>query len=766
MFKAGCSSLVADGISSACASVSIAVLLMLQPASVAAAEASPDTDAAMLYEQVMARLSAPETTLTAATRTSVTIYLGHNGAARWQVVDARLAIDGIEQPALGFSPGAARILRSSAGRQLLARLPAAEHEMPVTLFVRLAAVGGGAGTATTDEHEASLSFTIPPEQADGAAARAIEVLVNGGLVDAPELSRVERRARAAPPPASGMIGEMLAWSSAHGLRGSSYLAGGDDDPVLAHARFLRLVGTADAAEIELRRAARDAGGETAMPASWWLEQLRCAMALGDLDRAERLADAVQASVGAKAPLLAIERLALAEQALSAGELTRAERLLSLARPALPKARQQELRDVQGRLLLAQTRNAEAIAALAAGSQNDEAWDYMNRSQPAVVASAYRRFNLAVAMLRNGDEARGLSWLDLLGRSRSGDAELQALRDRANVEMGWHFLQARRGLSALGVLGRVPQEGPYSERAMLGMGWAFLAPPERGPARPALDRGPGDAAGAAALPAPLKASLLRLRVLVPELNEGPETLRFEVDRSPKRVEEALRAAIAIWQPLAEREQETAAVIEARLAIAYAQDQLGDQLQARASYQQVVDALVREEQALSTHRAGVVSGLLHEAPGEAGTGVAIVDADAVRQQRDIALHRLDLSIDDGAQGLQDLLERQARWRRLRLALSTLAEPATVAALASPSSEVAVGAEAGTGLEGARADLGLRVDDVLEHLQAAIDARAINLLDARLQKTRSYRSRALFSLARVQDDPGSGRRLSLACVRQSCP
>lgn len=759
MFKAGCSSLVAEGISSACASVSIALLLLLQSASVAAAEASPDADAAILYEQVMAKLSAPDTTLTAPARTSVAIYLGHNGASKWQVVDARLAIDGIEQPALSFSPGAARILRSSAGRQVLARLPAVDRELPVTMVVRLAAVAGGAESSTTDEYEASLGFTIEPEQADGAAARVIEVLVDGGLVDAPALTRLERRAREAKPHASGMIGEMLAWSSARGQRDSSYLAGGDDDPALAHARFLRLVGTADAAEIALRLAARDAGGETAMPASWWYEQLRCALALGDLDRAERLADTLQARVGAKAPLLAIERLAVAEQALTAGELKRAERLLGLARPALPKARQQELRDVQGRLLLAETRNAEAIAAFAAGSQNDEAWDYMNRSQPAVVASAYRRFNLAVAMLRNGDEARGLSWLDLLGRSRSGDAELLALRDRANVEMGWHFLQARRGLSALGVLGRVPQEGPYSERAMLGMGWAFLAPRERGPARPALASGPGDRADVAALPAPLKASLLRLRVLVPELNDGPETLRFEVDRSPKRVEEALRAAIAIWQPLAARALETATVIEARLAIAYAQDQLGDQLQARATYQQVVDALVREEQALSTHRDGIVSGLLHEAPDAADTGVAIVDADAVRQQRDIALHRLNLAIDDSAQGLQDLLEQQARWRRMKLALAA-------PAVAASSSESAAGDDAGAGPEGERADLGPRVDAVLAQLQLAIDARAIQLLDARLQKTRAYRSRALFSLARVQDDPGIGRRLSLACVRQSCP
>ena len=758
MFKASCNSFVADGISSACASVSVALLLLLQSAGVAAAEASPDPDAAMLYEQVMARLSAPDTTMTAAARPSVAIYLGHNGAARWQVVDARLAIDGIEQPALSFSPGAARILRASDGRQMLARLPAVDHEMPATLLLRLSAVAGGA----TEEREVSLSFTIQPEQADDAAARVIEVLVDGGLVDAPGLTRVERRARAAKPHASGMIGEMLAWSSARGQRGSSYLAGGDDDPALAHARFLRLVGTADAAEIALRLAARDAGGETAMPASWWYEQLRCALALGDLDRAERLADTLQARVGAKAPTLAIERLALAEQALTAGELTRAERLLGLARPALPKARQQELRDVEGRLLLAETRNAEAIAAFAAGSQNDEAWDYMNRSQPAVVASAYRRFNLAVAMLRNGYEARGLSWLDLLGRSRSNDSELLALRDRANVEMGWHFLKARRGLSALGVLGRVPQEGPYSDRAMLGMGWAFLAPPERGPARPALASGPGDRADVAALPAPLKASLLRLRVLVPELNDGPETLRFEIDRSPKRVEEALRAAIAIWQPLAARDLETATVIEARLAIAYAHDQLGEQLQARAAYQQVVDALVREEEALSTHRAGVVSGLLHEAPGAAGTGAAIVDADAVRQQRDIALHRLNLAIDDGAPGLQGLLEQQARWRRLRLALSTLA----AADALHSSSEPAAGDETGTGLESERADLGPRVDAALEQLQAAIDARAIELLDARLQKTRSYRSRALFSLARVHDDPGIGRRLSLACVRQSCP
>ena len=233
---------------------------------------------------------------------------------------------------------------------------------------------------------------------------------------------------------------------------AGYRLGSEDDPALAQARLLRQTGAFDRAELALLAAARDGGGVTAMPMPWWIERLRCALAQGDLARAESLADEA-ARLAANDAGLAAARLELVDQALGDGDLSRAERVLAQARPALATSRRQDGRDLQGRLLLATARNAEAIAALAAGSQTDEALAYGERAGASVSATAYRRFNLAIAMLRQGDEARGLSWLDLLGRSQSPLPELVVLRDRANLLMGLHFLKAGRGRIALGMLGR-------------------------------------------------------------------------------------------------------------------------------------------------------------------------------------------------------------------------------------------------------------------------------------------------------------------------
>src|SRR6201999_4522534 len=50
-------------------------------------------------------------------------------------------------------------------------------------------------------------------------------------------------------------------------------------------------------------------------------------------------------------------------------------------------------------------------------------------------------------------------------------ELMALRDKANLALGFAYLQAQRPADARPVLARVRLEGPYSSKALLGVGWA-------------------------------------------------------------------------------------------------------------------------------------------------------------------------------------------------------------------------------------------------------------------------------------------------------
>jgi hypothetical protein len=86
-------------------------------------------------------------------------------------------------------------------------------------------------------------------------------------------------------------------------------------------------------------------------------------------------------------------------------------------------------------------------------------------------TAYARFNLGVAMLRSNRIAEGAQLLDAVGQMRAADDELLALRDRANLALGYAWLQNQQPAQARSALERVRLDGAQSNRALLGLGWA-------------------------------------------------------------------------------------------------------------------------------------------------------------------------------------------------------------------------------------------------------------------------------------------------------
>ena len=85
--------------------------------------------------------------------------------------------------------------------------------------------------------------------------------------------------------------------------------------------------------------------------------------------------------------------------------------------------------------------------------------------------AYARFNLGVALVRSGKLDEGVRMLDAVGRLDRTNRELDALRDKANLALGYALLQANKPLEARPILERVRLDGPLSTRALLGVGWA-------------------------------------------------------------------------------------------------------------------------------------------------------------------------------------------------------------------------------------------------------------------------------------------------------
>jgi lipopolysaccharide biosynthesis regulator YciM len=115
----------------------------------------------------------------------------------------------------------------------------------------------------------------------------------------------------------------------------------------------------------------------------------------------------------------------------------------------------------GNVLIHQGRLDEAIRLLSAW-RGTEAW------------SAYARFNLGVALARDKRLNEGAPLLTLVGTMPARTEEQLALRDRANLALGFAYLQANDPAQARPALERVRLNGPYSNKALLGTGWTDAA----------------------------------------------------------------------------------------------------------------------------------------------------------------------------------------------------------------------------------------------------------------------------------------------------
>jgi len=89
-------------------------------------------------------------------------------------------------------------------------------------------------------------------------------------------------------------------------------------------------------------------------------------------------------------------------------------------------------------------------------------------------SAYARFNLGVALARSNRLADADPFLTGVGTMVAGTEEQRALKDRANLALGFAYLQGNEPAKALPALQRVRLNGPYSNKALLGTGWAQAA----------------------------------------------------------------------------------------------------------------------------------------------------------------------------------------------------------------------------------------------------------------------------------------------------
>jgi hypothetical protein len=146
-----------------------------------------------------------------------------------------------------------------------------------------------------------------------------------------------------------------------------------------------------------------------------------------------------------------------------------------ARGYLDKA-EEALRKIQGKLspeLEAQKDHLFANVLMYEG-KFDEAIRLLVSWKGSPTWSAYARFNLGVALVRQKRLADAEPFLTAVGTMYAETTELLALKDRANLALGFAELQAEQPAKAKVALERVRLNGPYSNKALLGSGWADAA----------------------------------------------------------------------------------------------------------------------------------------------------------------------------------------------------------------------------------------------------------------------------------------------------
>ena len=141
-----------------------------------------------------------------------------------------------------------------------------------------------------------------------------------------------------------------------------------------------------------------------------------------------------------------------------GYLDKSQEALSNLRATLPDNLWREAQMLQAQLYIDNAQYDRAIAML-------QAWD--GKTEWA----SYAKFNLGVALVRSGQVDAASRILDELGDIDPFNEELTSLRDRANLALGYSLLQDGQPMAAKRPLQRVRLQGPFSNKALLGVGWA-------------------------------------------------------------------------------------------------------------------------------------------------------------------------------------------------------------------------------------------------------------------------------------------------------
>lgn len=372
----------------------------------------------------------------------------------------------------------------------------------------------------------------------------------------------------------------------------TYTPGSADDPQVRYSHYLDADKRHFSALIELRQlAGSDDPQQLSTEYQWRLADNY--LGFGMRDRAE----AMYRSIASRAPepkKFLPAQLQLAEFDFQRGYYGESRATLYRIREKLPKEMIPEWQDLLIRVLLAEGKPAEA-AEVALKEDN------------ASKQSPFTRYNLAIALIASDRVEQGERVLDDVGRIRPSTKEELELRDRANLALGWHFLQKGQGATAKPIFSRVRIEGASSNRALLGLGWSEVAPQGVLNARPET---PDASAEEEKESVSSLGALLRPGFLDNDIYARAGMRNFRLKNGDPKTEAALKRALVPWVELLSRDPMDPAVLEAWLAIPYTLDNLGAHTQALQYYEKAVEVLEESHKRMGLALSSIKQGRMVE------------------------------------------------------------------------------------------------------------------------------------------------------------
>jgi hypothetical protein len=109
--------------------------------------------------------------------------------------------------------------------------------------------------------------------------------------------------------------------------------------------------------------------------------------------------------------------------------------------------------------------------LMANGRFEDAVKILRSVQDAKSLKGFSTYNLGIALIRSGKEKEGLMLLERTGRIGARHPLTLAIQDKSNLVLGSKLMAAENFEAAKLILDRVQLVGPFSNRALLGSGWA-------------------------------------------------------------------------------------------------------------------------------------------------------------------------------------------------------------------------------------------------------------------------------------------------------